>query len=492
MAPTVQTKKKPRFWTKEEDTYLRSAIKKFGTDSYDSWKEVAANVPNRSYRECMQRWTKVLCPGLKKGKWSPEEDAELTRLVNLQLKTAEAKEDGNKKIVWSKITKIFNGRSCKQCRERWINHLDPTVRKCEWTKEEDTKLLQLADKNPHKWAKIARFLPGRTENMVKVRWNALNRQMQKNKANATRLNNQMKQQAAMFGHGNGMVASGTPTLLNQAINESLLLNQQEQVRRASVLSFGSLLDTSFNPMAGGPRRGSFTAMPPLVQTPTDRKNSFLINSLWQDPSLEGITDPIERERRLSRRLSQIALNYYDPNNPLSGARYGVDPNGLDFKAEEKSGVPTPRGGFYLNEIDGNPDRRKSTLLLNEIMRNNAAAAVKGGPAMPMQEQPKPQLSFGRFNEKNQTEMNRRLSTLLFQNVQAGDVNLGMMSPTTASASGTKRNDYGIFEEDNKRSRKDSLMFLQKSNSKKKLKPSSYRQQLPTMAESPAETCAVAK
>lgn len=166
-------KKKPRFWTPEEDAYLREAIEKYGVDGYESWKKVAADVPDRSYRECMQRWTKVLTPGLRKGKWDPAEDRELTALVKSQLQLLG---EGNKKrIVWSQISKSFGGRSCKQCRERWINHLDPSVKKSEWTPEEDKSLLALAQVHPHKWAKIAREIPGRTENMVKVRWNALNR-----------------------------------------------------------------------------------------------------------------------------------------------------------------------------------------------------------------------------------------------------------------------------------------------------------------------------
>mmetsp|Transcript_9270 Transcript_9270/g.10731 ORF Transcript_9270/g.10731 Transcript_9270/m.10731 type:complete len:524 (+) Transcript_9270:224-1795(+) len=486
MSKPMKLKKKPRFWTKEEDLFLRAAIKKYGTDSYESWKEIALNVPDRSYRECMQRWTKVLCPGLKKGKWGTEEDAELTRLVKEQLKSLG--KDANKKIIWSKITKEFNGRSCKQCRERWINHLDPNVRKGEWTPEEDQKLLLLAEKDPNKWAKIGRQLPGRTENMVKVRWNALNRQIQKHKANTARLNNQMKQQAAMYGAASAAAAAGlpmsprAPNLMGHNLNDFNLLSQQEQVRRASVLSFGSLLESNF--LAGnGARRGSFTSMIPLVQTPTDRKNSFLINTLWQDAAngtngdLDG--NIFERERRLSRRLSQIALNLYDPNS-VNNLNHHLEATNTDTKTEEKNCITAPRnGGFYLNEIESR-GRRKSSLLLNELLKSTMTS--KTTPTLPVhQEQPKPQLSFGRFNEKNQNlDAQRRLSTMLFQNLHQN-----AFSPSASASGANKRNDLCLFEEDNKRGRKDSLMLFQNGTGKK-LKPSSYHQQLPTMAESPAE------
>lgn len=175
-------KQKPRYWNEEEDALLRAAIKKYGTDGYHKWKEVANHVPNRTYRECMQRWTKVLTPGLKKGKWSAEEDAILRRLVNEQLSSLG--EGNGKRIVWNKVSQGFKGRSCKQCRERWINHLDPDVKKSEWTQDEDVMLLRFYETMPSKWAKIARQIPGRTENMVKVRWNALNRQAKKRKQNS--------------------------------------------------------------------------------------------------------------------------------------------------------------------------------------------------------------------------------------------------------------------------------------------------------------------
>lgn len=36
---------------------------------------------------------------------------------------------------WTKVGESFPERTGKQCRERWYNHLDPTVKKGEWTEE---------------------------------------------------------------------------------------------------------------------------------------------------------------------------------------------------------------------------------------------------------------------------------------------------------------------------------------------------------------------
>jgi hypothetical protein len=51
------------------------------------------------------------------------------------------------------------GRAGKQCRERWFNHLDPSIRKTPWTEEEDQLILQLHAEKGNRWAEIAKH-PG--------------------------------------------------------------------------------------------------------------------------------------------------------------------------------------------------------------------------------------------------------------------------------------------------------------------------------------------
>ena len=74
---------------------------------------------------------------------------------------------------WAKIANTIKsqlGIDCKtgkQCRERWQNHLDPDVKKEEWTEEEENKIFELQKQLGNKWSEIASFVPGRTENSVK-------------------------------------------------------------------------------------------------------------------------------------------------------------------------------------------------------------------------------------------------------------------------------------------------------------------------------------
>mmetsp|Transcript_7123 Transcript_7123/g.12265 ORF Transcript_7123/g.12265 Transcript_7123/m.12265 type:complete len:828 (-) Transcript_7123:440-2923(-) len=62
---------------------------------------------------------------------------------------------------WSRISSLLVRKSAKQCKARWYEWLDPTIKKTEWTREEDEKLLHLAKLMPTQWRTIAPIV-GRT------------------------------------------------------------------------------------------------------------------------------------------------------------------------------------------------------------------------------------------------------------------------------------------------------------------------------------------
>jgi pre-mRNA-splicing factor CDC5/CEF1 len=62
---------------------------------------------------------------------------------------------------WSRISSLLVRKSAKQCKERWYEWLDPQIKKTEWTKDEEEKLLHLAKMFPCQWRTIAPIV-GRT------------------------------------------------------------------------------------------------------------------------------------------------------------------------------------------------------------------------------------------------------------------------------------------------------------------------------------------
>ncbi|KAF0699876.1 Aste57867_9586 [Aphanomyces stellatus] len=154
----TQGKAIPMRWTPEEDDMLRQAVETHGERN---WKSIAEIVPGRNHTQCLQRWTKVLAPGLIKGHWRPDEDDVLRQLV------AEGRKN------WGQVAARIPGRTSKQCRERWYNHLDPNIIRGDYTQEEDQVIIEAQQRIGNRWSAIAAMLPGRTEDAVKIRWKSL-------------------------------------------------------------------------------------------------------------------------------------------------------------------------------------------------------------------------------------------------------------------------------------------------------------------------------
>ncbi|NXR94060.1 SNPC4 protein, partial [Hypocryptadius cinnamomeus] len=151
---------KRKEWTKDEDQMLLELVQEMRVGSHIPYKKIAYYMEGRDSAQLIYRWTKSVDPSLRKGPWTPEEDAMLMAAVKKY-----------KEKDWYKIRTEVPGRSDAQCRDRYLKALHWDVKKGKWSLEEEEQLIELVQKHGlGRWSKIASELPHRTSSQCLSKW----------------------------------------------------------------------------------------------------------------------------------------------------------------------------------------------------------------------------------------------------------------------------------------------------------------------------------
>ncbi|KAK8886886.1 hypothetical protein M9Y10_037919 [Tritrichomonas musculus] len=74
---------------------------------------------------------------------------------------------------WKTISEFMPNRTIRQCKERYLHYLSPEISQSLWTEDEDELLIQKVNTIGKRWKILEQFFKGRTEISIRNRWNML-------------------------------------------------------------------------------------------------------------------------------------------------------------------------------------------------------------------------------------------------------------------------------------------------------------------------------
>ncbi|XP_047336853.1 transcription factor RAX2-like [Impatiens glandulifera] len=179
---------------------------------------------------------------VKKGPWSPEEDAKLKDYID---------KHGTIGGNWISLPQKAGLRRCgKSCRLRWLNYLRPNIRHGEFSEDEDRIISTLFATIGSRWSIIAGQLAGRTDNDIKNYWNTkLKKKLMGRITNEShkRLQNPVTQLIFQTPFPNSMISTGVDHNSPIKVPSNLLItnhNYSQLIKDQYLLAFGGETSTS--------------------------------------------------------------------------------------------------------------------------------------------------------------------------------------------------------------------------------------------------------
>ncbi|XP_027140161.1 snRNA-activating protein complex subunit 4 isoform X2 [Larimichthys crocea] len=152
-------------WTPSEDALLRELVDKMRIGNFIPYSQMSYFMEGRDPSQLLYRWAQALDPSLKRGPWTPDEDQLLLQAVSRY---------GEKD--WWKIRFEVPGRTDSSCRDRYYDCLKEDIKRGPFDKKEQLLLLMLVKKHGvGRWAKIAAEIPHRLDAQCLREWRKLSK-----------------------------------------------------------------------------------------------------------------------------------------------------------------------------------------------------------------------------------------------------------------------------------------------------------------------------
>nr|VDD56283.1 unnamed protein product [Brassica oleracea] len=169
----------------------------------------------------MGRATWFEADGTKKGEWTEEEDRKLVAYIDVY-------GIGDWRFLPHKAGSLQ--RCGKSCRLRWLNYLRPGVKKGKFTPQEEQVIISFHSILGNRWATIAQQMPGRSDNDIKNHWNScLKKRLERNGIDPMThqpiINLDVKTQSFNTDCGSSSCSTASPSSSSFSSGSACLLNK---------------------------------------------------------------------------------------------------------------------------------------------------------------------------------------------------------------------------------------------------------------------------